>query len=327
VALESQPRLPLQGYRALETRSQSVAQRQNEMFVRTEALTAAGEDRDFRLTINGLSFDAFRLCAVGTTGHSIRLVDEENVATLIPLHETIEVDDGRHAVKAFPGDCIVTSPPRRLTTVSSNYVGLVLLASRQQLAKHLSNAGATRHATEVAALTSARHPSAGILGRYVRFLVQELDRSEALVRSALPMQAMSALLMDLVGNAFDAPDDGNARQRLAAAPWQVARAEAFMRQNVGQPLTMAAVTAELGTSLRALQLAFQRHHGVSPRAYLEACRLDTVRDRLAKAAPGTTVAATARACGVVHLGRFAARYNRKFGELPSETLYRAWRRL
>jgi len=50
---------------------------------------------------------------------------------------------------------------------------------------------------------------------------------------------------------------------------------------------MAAVAADVGTSLRALQLAFRRYHGVSSRAYPAACRLDMVRDRLIHAIPGT----------------------------------------
>ncbi len=56
-------------------------------------------------------------------------------------------------------------------------------------------------------------------------------------------------------------------------------------------------------------------------AYLRDLRLDAVHEELALAEPGSvTITEVAARWGVLHLGRFAATYRRKFEELPSDTL-------
>ena len=61
--------------------------------------------------------------------------------------------------------------------------------------------------------------------------------------------------------------------------------------------------------------------GTSPLAYLHDLRLDRVRvDLAAGAGPVTDVAMR---WGLHHMGRFAADYKRRFGELPSQTAARA----
>jgi AraC-like DNA-binding protein len=58
-------------------------------------------------------------------------------------------------------------------------------------------------------------------------------------------------------------------------------------------------------------------------AYLRSIRLELARAELAKAGRlSSSVAAAAHASGFAHLGRFARDYQARFGELPSETLYR-----
>lgn len=321
--------LPLQRYRALETASAAIARHEKVMFSRTIALEAVPPTSGFQLTINTVAFDTFKLCAVSSTGHNIRLVDEENVAALIPLRGTITADDGRMTATAAPGDAIVTGPPRRVTTVGANYVGLVLLTSRHKLTAYRERSSGGAPIPDTPAITrrlATDDASAGALGRYTRFLTGELDRSDTLIHSPRLRAATSALLLELVAESFDALALDGETRRMLAAPWQVVRAESFMREHAGEPLTIAAVAEHVGTSVRALQAAFQRHHGLSPRAYLNACRLEIVHKRLSEPGSDGSVTDVAYASGVAHLGRFAMRYRQRFGELPSETLARSRRK-
>ncbi|RIJ12922.1 AraC family transcriptional regulator, partial [Clavibacter michiganensis subsp. insidiosus] len=76
-----------------------------------------------------------------------------------------------------------------------------------------------------------------------------------------------------------------------------------------------------GISTRVLQLAVRRHEDTTPSALLRGIRLDRVRAELRDASPTTTtVRAVAEQWGFGHLGRFAASYSERFGELPSATL-------
>jgi AraC-like DNA-binding protein len=55
--------------------------------------------------------------------------------------------------------------------------------------------------------------------------------------------------------------------------------------------------------------------------------LERARERLQSAEPTDTVTTIALECGFAHLGRFPTTYRTAFGELPTETLARARRRL
>ncbi len=67
--------------------------------------------------------------------------------------------------------------------------------------------------------------------------------------------------------------------------------------------------------------AFLERFGVSPKAYLQALRLNGVRRVLRRSDPlNSKVSNVANYWGFWHMGQFAADYRRLFGELPSDTL-------
>jgi AraC-like DNA-binding protein len=100
-----------------------------------------------------------------------------------------------------------------------------------------------------------------------------------------------------------------------------ARAEAFLLEHVTEPITIADVAEAAGLSVRGVQAAFARHHGLSPLAYLRRIRLLLAREQLESDNPGS-IADIARDCGFAHLGRFAGVYRQEFGELPRHTRQR-----
>ncbi|ARC58380.1 HTH-type transcriptional regulator CdhR [Frondihabitans sp. 762G35] len=97
----------------------------------------------------------------------------------------------------------------------------------------------------------------------------------------------------------------------------------LVQHGAERPLTPADMAEAAGMSPRSLQLAFRKHLGVTPIAYLRQVRLDRVRQELRAGDPDTTtVADIARHWGFGHLGRFSSAYAMRFGEHPHETLRR-----
>ncbi len=109
----------------------------------------------------------------------------------------------------------------------------------------------------------------------------------------------------------------------ACGPAALRRAEEFVLDHLGEPISRADLCAAAGVGARSLSRAFERRHGVGPVAFLRQRRLDAAQ-RLLLAADPTECQVTdiAMKCGLHHLGRFSADYRRAFGESPSETLRR-----
>ena len=96
----------------------------------------------------------------------------------------------------------------------------------------------------------------------------------------------------------------------------VAYVDAIERMPTMAELCMAAHVSE-----RRLRSAFSDTVGVPPIKYFRYRMLNVARHRLrAGCQDCTSVSFVAMDLGFAHFGRFAARYDRVFGELPSETL-------
>lgn len=100
------------------------------------------------------------------------------------------------------------------------------------------------------------------------------------------------------------------------------RAVPFIEEHRDEAVTVRQVCQAAGVSWRTLNYAFREHFGVTPKAYLQAMRLDGVRRELVPGDPAVKVADVANRWGFWHMGQFAADYRRHFGERPSETLAR-----
>jgi AraC family ethanolamine operon transcriptional activator len=101
------------------------------------------------------------------------------------------------------------------------------------------------------------------------------------------------------------------------------KAEAWLRQCLSEPPTIADLCAAVGAGERTIHEAFREHLGTSPIAYLKALRLNAARHALCCGAAGTKVTDIALDWGFLHFGWFSQDYRRLFGETPSQTLQRA----
>lgn len=140
--------------------------------------------------------------------------------------------------------------------------------------------------------------------------------TSALLRSEANRAAAVSLLDTFPHESLSAPPEltipSSARLR---------RAIEFMHANAHLPITVTEIAEATGISSRSLQTSFRTHLDLTPLDYLRRIRLDRVREELrAGHVDDVTVAEVARRWGFAHLGRFAAHYAERFGELPRHTL-------
>jgi transcriptional regulator GlxA family with amidase domain len=103
------------------------------------------------------------------------------------------------------------------------------------------------------------------------------------------------------------------------APRHVRRAIEFMRANISQPISMAAVAAAAGVSIRGLQTGFRAFKDTTPLGYLMMLRLQAARQDLLDPGNSRPVSEICLKWGFFHFGRFSAVYKATYGENPSET--------
>jgi transcriptional regulator GlxA family with amidase domain len=166
--------------------------------------------------------------------------------------------------------------------------------------------------------------NAGSLALYVRMLCDGLrneasDLSHPLVADRLASGLVALLLTSMPHNKQRAIE----AVTQPTAPFFVRRVEQFIDEHACDPIMLADLTSVAGVSTRTLQTSFRRFRNTTPMAHLRAIRLQLARTELTSAARQQSVAAVASAVGFGHLGRFARDYHARFGELPSQTLFRS----
>lgn len=103
------------------------------------------------------------------------------------------------------------------------------------------------------------------------------------------------------------------------------RVEDWIEAHIADVITLGRLCEVAQVGARALQLAFERRHGVSPMRFVFERRLSAVQRRLARAEAGDDVTTVATRLGFTHLGRFSIAYRAAFAESPSQTLQRGAR--
>jgi AraC-like DNA-binding protein len=119
---------------------------------------------------------------------------------------------------------------------------------------------------------------------------------------------------------FPAITDGLGRSTAQCGPVTIRRARDFIKAHAAEPIGISRLAADLGLPMRTLQDNFRRFFGLSPREWLVECRLENARQRLTLPDRPTSVSMVAYECGFGDLSGFSAKYRKKYGEAPSETL-------
>ncbi len=167
---------------------------------------------------------------------------------------------------------------------------------------------------------STRHAPA-----QAQFLRQRIGSAIA-VLAEHPLQlakqeARKQFLSDLSGLVIHCIAGEKASRKLSRdkARQVVGKAQKFVFENAGEPITVTDLCAQTHTSRRTLQECFEQVVGESPGAFLKIVRLNAVRRDLQRCNTQHSIADIASSWGFWHLSQFAADYRRLFNELPSMT--------
>jgi transcriptional regulator GlxA family with amidase domain len=150
----------------------------------------------------------------------------------------------------------------------------------------------------------------------------QFEAAPAATRAAAELLKVASLV---VGQQREGVPNREGRPRL---PRQeiISRSKEFLEKRDGETASVGELAAAANVSERTLQAAFNEYYGVGPVRYLQLRKLHWIRHALRASDPeAVSVTDVAVQHGEWQFGRFASRYRRLFGELPSETL-RAKRR-
>jgi transcriptional regulator GlxA family with amidase domain len=103
------------------------------------------------------------------------------------------------------------------------------------------------------------------------------------------------------------------------APWQMRKIDQYMREHLGQPLTLEALAELVPLSISHFCRAFAKTFGLTPHVYIIRLRLELAQDlMLTTREPLSQIAL---ACGLADQAHLSKLFRRYFGETPS-----GWRR-
>ncbi|MFE4196706.1 AraC family transcriptional regulator [Paenarthrobacter sp. NPDC056912] len=246
--------------------------------------------------------------------------EQEDFIVALPLAGQARFSYGQSAAVLQPGTMAVVSPYRGFTLeIGREFDQLLIRLDRRRVEVA---AAALVGATEAAPVHFglAGRISPGIVGLMHAAIQLSTDANV----SRTPRLAYQ--IEDLLTEALLLGYPSNLSKRLAVSyeppsTDRVAMAMEYMIANLSGPFPLSAVASYCGVTPRSLQSGFQREVGMSPGEWLRGQRLDRAFAQLSVADRAeTTVAAIAFGCGFPHLGDFAARFKRRFGQSPSAVL-------
>jgi AraC-like DNA-binding protein len=165
--------------------------------------------------------------------------------------------------------------------------------------------------------------SGAALKRFVRFVVAELDSTDAIFTNP---GAAAGLRDAVVSMILHHHPHSHSRQfnvdARTALPAVVRRSEEYLATQASEAVSMTDLPSIVGVGLRSIQATFKKHRGYSPQEFLKTVRLNEAQAQLRSGQP-LRVIDVAYGCGFAKLSSFSADYAKRFGELPSVTLRRA----
>lgn len=258
------------------------------------------------------------------SGMSVRLSGGPDAfAFYLPSSGRMAVDIGGKRLESEPG--------RGMIGNMSSFDRLTLHEQRSHIGIACERSAITRQLSELLDapvvdgleftgtidLSAAKGLQIATLGHLIwgSLTAEDAERRSPLFSESL-LQAMMIALLETV--------QSNYSTRLLkpvspAVPKKLKRAIDYMHANAGSNIGIADIAQEAGTSLRALQAAFQQFKDTTPLNYLRTIRLQGARQALMNPSCSGSVAEIARDWGFSHMGRFAALYHQSFGEMPSDT--------
>lgn len=288
-----------------------------------------GRSGEFRQKSAVVTIGGLRLAASAHTPVRVVVEASDDLTLIVPLSgwSTAVIEGRGHRWLAGRSAMYLPGVPRLGEAGRRSTLSIGLEAARLEQAA-CSVAGATDPAAIRAVLAT---PQLVLLTRGGFSFASALRRICGLIDACLDQPHQLALLGvdDMIYRAVAMlllPERALAIDHAATPPCSgrqpVDRACSHILANLFAPLRLGDLEAASGLRARALQLAFLKHFGRTPRQWIFDRRLDAARSRLADPQSNRTVTQVALECGFTRLASFAKAYEARFGERPSVTLAR-----
>jgi AraC-like DNA-binding protein len=312
---------PEEGVEGLST-SQRVAHRS---LISYEPL---GRDADFLHKSAVVTIDSLRLAASAHTPIRVTVEASDDIALVVPFAgwSTAVIEGREHRWLAGRSAMYLPGVPRRGEAGLRSTLAIGLERARLEQAAR-SVACHADSATIRAALATPRpvplaqdgFSFAKVLRQICGLIDNCSSRPDQLALLGVDDMIYRAVAMLLLPSPALA---GDAAATRSAGRQPIERACDYALAHLFTPIRLEDLEAASGLKARALQLAFIKHHGLTPRQWILDRRLDAARARLADPQSERTVTSVALECGFTRLSSFSRAYEARFGELPSTTVAR-----
>ena len=244
----------------------------------------------------------------------------------LPIQEPIEFTIAHACVACGSDRAAVSSPARGLKIkTQGNGARFHISLTATALMRHLTSLLGKRP-TEPLGFAPAMDLTTGYgrsLAQCVRLAVTDFERAGSMPWNAITISLFEQFIMCRLLLSHPNSYTGLLRGReRSLTPRDLRRAIDYMHANLAAPITVADIAEASGIAGRTLFQYFRDFRGTSPMRYLRDARFEMVREALKRGQAEGSVAEVAMRWGFSHLGRFAVEYRRRFGESPSNTLWR-----
>lgn len=158
-------------------------------------------------------------------------------------------------------------------------------------------------------------------------LILLLDKATELRDQKTDMQALEEEVVGAfvdVASYLSTSEVEDTQQRYVRKMKVIRQAEEYIERHIDGMIRIGDLVAATGMNQRSLEYVFKEMVDMSPRQYITVMRLNRAYESFCDAVPDeTSVGMIMRHVGITHPGRFAADYNRMFGEFPSKSLQRS----
>jgi len=323
--------IPLAEHQLFRTTDPEIARAEASRALFPHELRHEGDGRHFEASIRNTRIRSVSITVLAY-GAAVELVATRADASFVVAHSLVgraTFTIGAQSVTVRPGIAAVSTPGRPLRIRwSSGSVMMVITIDRTVLEAELESWIDARPSVPLRfepAVNVWDMPAAGWWSA-VDNLVADLDSAAPMLRH--PAAACAAERGLLVGLLLAMPHNYSSQlweEPPSIGPEWLSRAIDLIERVPHRTWTVPDLARATNTSTRALHDGFRRWQGTTPMEYQRQVRLRRAWNELRTADPDagtTTVTAIATQLGFSNLGRFAAEYRQRFGELPSMTLQR-----
>lgn len=216
--------------------------------------------------------------------------------------------------------CVINPHQAFSSRLSADHQQLTVCISGALLRQQLSNQGTPRlpHPLEFFPIHTNALDQAATLTNVIKTLCYELRRqSSAICRPQIAKhfeQVVAELLLaEVPNNHMSAP--GSIAN---PAPVYLQSALRFIHTHLDERISIEDIARYASVTPRALQIAFRRHLGITPRAYVRNARLDLAHHALsADVTHRLKLSSVAQDHGFANASKFAQRFRERFGQNPS----------